>query len=118
MSRYAFFIAGDRVMHVANAGGAGFQYQAQWHVLPPQVQVGPQQHEHAETVIVVQDGMLEVMVNGAAGFVGAGSFVRIPAKTWFAYRNAGSDPARILYRTAPPEVVQDRFRVTIHLTAA
>lgn len=118
MSRHAFFIVGDQVVHVANAAGAGFQYQAQSHVLLPQVQIGPHMHELAETVLFVKEGTLEVMINGMAGYVGAGSFVRIPAKAWFAYRNAGDEPARLLCRTAPPCRVRDGCKVTVHLTAA
>jgi len=118
MSRHAFFIAGDRVVHVANPSGAGFQYHAQSHTLPPQVQIGPQQHDLAETVLVVKTGTLEVMINGAAGFVAAGSFVRIPAKTWFAYRNAGDEPARLLCRTAPAMPAGNGRRISIHIAAA
>jgi mannose-6-phosphate isomerase-like protein (cupin superfamily) len=118
MSRHAFFITGDRVVPVANAAGAGFQYQAQAHVLLPQVQIGPHRHEHSETVIVVSEGTLEVMVNGMASLVGAGSFVRIAPGTWFAYRNAGEGPARVLCRTAPQQARRHGLRVTIHLTAA
>ena len=118
MSRHAFFIAGDQVIHVANPCGAGFQYQAQSHVLLPQVQIGPHMHEHAETVIFVRDGTLEVMINGMAGFVTAGSFLRVPAKAWFVYRNAGDEPARLLCRTAPPSTMPEGRRITIHLTAA
>ena len=118
MSRHAFFIADDRVVHVANPSGAGFQYQAQSHLLPPQTQIGPHQHDLAETVLVVKEGTLEVMINGAAGYIAAGSFVRIPAKTWFAYRNAGDEPARLLCRTAPASAVRDGFRITVQIAAA
>lgn len=118
MSRHAFFIAGDRVVHVANPCGAGFQYQAQSHILLPQTQIGPQQHELAETVLVVKEGTLEVMINGAAGYVGAGSFVRIPPKTWFAYRSVGDGPARLLCRTAPAMPVAKGRRISIHIAAA
>jgi mannose-6-phosphate isomerase-like protein (cupin superfamily) len=118
MSRHAFFIAGDRVVHVANACGAGFQYQALAHTLPPQIQVGPHKHEAAETVLVVQQGMLELMVNGAAGYVGAGSFVRIPAKAWFAYRNVGDEAVRLLCRTAPAQPTRDACKITIQIAAA
>lgn len=118
MTRHAFFIAGDRVVHVANPADAGFQYQAQSHIVLPHVQSASQQHEFAETVIVVQEGMLEVMINGAAGFVGAGSFVRIPPRTWFAYRNIGDDPGRLLYRTAPSAPARDRYKITIQIAAA
>lgn len=118
MSRHAFFIAGDRVVHVANPCGAGFQYQAQSHTLLPQAQIGPHQHELAETVLVVKAGTLEVMINGAAGFVTAGSFVRIAAKTWFAYRSVGDDPARVLCRTAPAQPARDACKITIQIAAA
>lgn len=118
MSRHAFFVAGDRVVHVANPCGAGFQYQAQAHTLMPQEQVGPHQHELAETVLVVSDGMIEVMVNGAAGFVTAGSFIRIPPKAWFAYRGVGDEPARLLCRTAPAVALRDACKITIHIAAA
>lgn len=118
MSRHAFFIADDRVVHVANPSGAGFRYQAQAHLLLPQTQVGPHQHDLAETVLVVSEGTLEVMINGTAGYVTAGSFVRIPAKTWFAYRNAGDETARLLCRTSPPTPVGNGRRITIHIAAA
>lgn len=118
MSRHAFFIAGDRVVHVANPCGAGFQYQAQAHTLPPQVQIGPHQHEAAETVLVVKEGVLELMVNGAAGYVPAGSFVRIPAKAWFAYRSVGDEPAHLLCRTAPPQPIHGARKITIQIAAA
>lgn len=118
MSRHAFFIADSRVVHVANASGAGFQYQAQAHTLPPQTQVGPHQHELAETVLVVKDGTLEVMINGASGLVGAGSFVSIPAKAWYAYRNVGDAPARLLCRSAPPLPARGGRRINIRIAAA
>ena len=118
MSRHAFFIVGDRVVHVANPRGAGFQYQAQSHTLPPQAQIGPYQHEAAETVLVVKEGTLELMINGAAGYVTAGSFVRIPAKTWFSYRSVGDEPARVLCRTAPALPARDSCKITIQIAAA
>lgn len=118
MSRHAFFVAGDRVVHIANPSGAGFQYQAQAQVLLPEAQAPARQHETAETVIVVQRGILEVMINGATAMVGAGSFVRIPPKAWFAYRNAGQDAAQILSRTAPMPPVRESCRITIHIAAA
>ncbi|WP_423068006.1 cupin domain-containing protein [Devosia sp. CN2-171] len=118
MTKHAFFIADDRVIHVANPAGAGFQYRALPHVLPPSVQSGPFQHEGAETVIVVAGGIVEVMINGAAAMVGAGGFVRVPPNAVFAYRNAGDDVAHLLCRTAPANRARQSCKVTIHLTAA
>lgn len=118
MSRRAFFIAGDRIMHIANACGAGLSYQAQAHVVMPGALVGPHVQDRAETVIVVEQGMLEVMVNGMAGLVDSGNFVRVPAGTWYAYRNAGDNVARVLQRTAPMPPLREARRITIHMTAA
>ncbi len=118
MSRRAFFITGERIVHVANPSGAGLGYQAQSHVVMPGAQVGPHMQELAETVIVVEEGVLEVMVNGMAGLVTAGHFVRIPAKTWYAYRNDTDEAARVLQRTAPVQPVREACRVTLSIAAA
>jgi mannose-6-phosphate isomerase-like protein (cupin superfamily) len=118
MSRRAFFIADDRIIHIANPCGAGLSYQAQAHVVLPGAQVGPHTQERAETVLVVEEGVLEVMVNGMSGFVTAGNFIRIPAKTWYAYRNDSDDPARVLQRTAPMQQHREGCRVTFHIAAA
>jgi mannose-6-phosphate isomerase-like protein (cupin superfamily) len=118
MSRRAFFIAGDRIVHIANPCGAGLSYQAQAHVVAPGAQVGPHVQEQAETVIVVEAGVLQVMVNGMSGLVSGGHFVRVPAKTWFAYRNDTDEAALVLQRTAPMPPAREGCRVTIHMTAA
>ena len=118
MSRRAFFIAGDRILHIANPCGAGLNYQAQAHVVMPGAQVGPHTQEQAETVILVEEGILDVMVNGLSSMVGAGSFVRVPAKAWYAYRNDSDHTARVLCRTAPVQKTRDACRVTISIAAA
>lgn len=118
MSRRAFFIAGDRIIHIANPCGAGLSYHAQAHIVMPGAQVGPQTQDQAETVILVEEGNLEVMINGMAGMVGAGEFVRVPAKAWYAYRNDTDDAARVLCRTAPAQKARDACRVTIRIAAA
>lgn len=118
MSRRAFFIAGDRIIHIANPCGAGLAYHAQVHVVPPGAQVGPHTQEQAETVLLVEEGQLEVMVNGLTGFISAGNFIRVPAGTWYAYRNDTDNAARVLCRTAPVQKARDACRVTISIAAA
>ena len=118
MSRRAFFIAGDRVVHIANPCGAGTGYHGQSHVVQPGAQVGPYMHEQAETIILVEEGVLEVMINGMTGWVRAGDFVRIPASTWHAYRNDTDNLTRILCRTAPVQRPRESCRITIHIAAA
>jgi len=118
MSRRAFFITNDRIIHIANPCGAGLSYQAQAHVVMPGAQVGPHMQENAETVLVVEDGMLEVMINGMSGLVTAGNFIRIPAKTWYAYRNDSDEAARVLQRTAPVQQHREGCTITIQMSAA
>lgn len=118
MSRRAFFIAGDRIIHIANPRGAGLGYQAQALVVLPGAQVGPHSQDLAETVLLVEDGVLEVMVNGMAGLVTAGNFIRIPAKSWYAYRNDSSDAVRVLRRTAPVQKQREGCTITIQIAAA
>lgn len=118
MTKHAFFIVDDKVLHIANPDGAGFQYRAQAHCLPPRNQAGPFQHDGAETVLVVCEGIFEVMINGATAFVGADSFIRIPAHATFGYRNVGDGMGRLLCRTAPANAARASCRITIHLTAA
>lgn len=118
MSRRAFFIAGDRIVHIANPCGAGLAYHAQAHLVMPGAQVGPQVQEQAETVVLVEEGVIEVMINGMSGRVTAGNFIRIPAKAWYAYRNDTDNAARVLCRTAPVQRSREGVRITIQIAAA
>jgi len=118
MSRRAFFLADDRIIHIANPCGAGLSYHAQAHVVMPGATVGPHMQEQAETVILVEEGVLEVMINGMSGLVTAGSFIRVPAKAWYAYRNDTDDAVHVLCRTAPAQRARDACRITIQIAAA
>lgn len=118
MSEHAFFAAGDRILHIANAGGAGPQYRAAARVLPPGVASPTRCEDSAETTIVVISGAVELMVNGATGHLGAGEFARVPPRVAFAYRNAGQLPAELLVRTAPAATPRPTSRVTIDIAAA
>jgi mannose-6-phosphate isomerase-like protein (cupin superfamily) len=118
MSRRAFFIAGDRIIHIANPAGAGLAYHAQAHVVLPGAQVGPHVQEQAETVLLVEDGVLEVMINGMSAAVTAGNYVRVPARSWFAYRNESDRPARMLCRTAPVQRPRESCTIRIQIAAA
>lgn len=118
MSRHAFFIAGEQVLHIANPCGAGIGYHGQPHVVQPGAQVGPHMLEQAETIILVEAGVLEVMINGMTGWVKGGDFIRIPAGAWYAYRNDTENPTRILCRTAPVQRPRERCRITIEIAAA
>lgn len=111
----SFFLAGDRVIFVANADGADLRYRAHAHTVPPQVQVPARVNVRSETIFVVENGTLEFMVAGAVGHIAAGGFVRIPAGIPFGYRNVGDEPAHILSRCMAPQ--KPLRRVTIEVAA-
>lgn len=118
MSSKAFFISDDRIFSVANVSGAGTQYRALPVVLGPGATVGARRLASAETTIVVETGIIEIMVNGAVSFIAAGSFARIPQGLWFAYANAGNGPAHLLVRTSPPPARKDSCRIRLRIAAA
>jgi mannose-6-phosphate isomerase-like protein (cupin superfamily) len=101
MAKRAFVIAGDRAATVAN-DVADFHYRAAAHILPVGVQVAARVNPLAETQLLVEDGLVEIMVGGASAPVPSGDFVRVPPGVAFAYRNAGDGPATILMRTTSP----------------
>lgn len=118
MSDHAFFFDGDRLVHIANASGAGPQYRAGRRLLLPGMAIATHVEVAAATSIVVTAGIVEMMVGGASGHLGPGEFARIPPGTPFAYRNAGDDAAELLVRTAPLGTPRPTTRVTIEIAAA
>jgi mannose-6-phosphate isomerase-like protein (cupin superfamily) len=112
----SFFIAGDRVVFLANGDAADLRYRAHTHSVPPHVQVPARVNERSETVFVVEHGTLEFMIGGAVGHVITGGFVRVPPGVAFGYRNIGDEPAQILSRCMAPAQKSVR-RVTIEIAA-
>ena len=116
MGNRAFLIAGDHATFIAN-DDSDFRYRATAHYVPVGVQVPVRSHDHAETQFVVEDGVVEFMIGGAAGMVLAGDFVRVPAGVPYAYRNAGDSTARLLVRSVNPAAGRRASRVTAEFAA-
>ena len=95
----AHFVTQNRALPVANDNGP---VPANVHHLPPMVQVGVRRNSLSAMVLFVEEGIVEFMIGGAAGFVTASGFVRIPADTPYAYRNAGDETARLVSRAVGP----------------
>ena len=93
MSRTAYFVSHNRALRVANDNGS---VPANVHHLPPQMQAGIRRNRLSEMILFVEEGIVEFMIGGAAGFVTASGFVRIPADTPYSFRNAGDETARIV----------------------
>ena len=116
MGKTSFVIAGDRAAIVANDVN-DFRYRAAVHYLAVGEQVPVRCHDRAETQFMIEDGMVEFMVGGAAGIVMAGDFVRVPPGVCYAYRNFGDEAARILVRTSSPQTVRRALRIGFEFAA-
>lgn len=118
MSRHAFFTYDDQIYHIANPCGAGLNYQARERVLTPGELTSPGQHPTSETVIVVTEGQVDLMVNGASATIGTGQFARIRPGHWFAMRNGDYRLARVLVRIAPQPAGTPSRRMLVEIAAA
>lgn len=98
MTQSTYFVSRDRAVRVANDNGP---IPLNVHHLPPMMQAGIRRNGVSEMVLFVEEGIVEFMIGGAAGVVSQGGFVRIPAETHYAFRNAGDETARIISRTGP-----------------
>ncbi len=76
---------------------------ALWETTTPPGNPGPPPHIHhnEDEVFYLLEGELELMVEGRASVVGAGTFVNIPQGTLHTFRNAGTTTARFLGMVAP-----------------
>lgn len=111
----SFLINGDKIVFIANADGADLRYRSHAHTLPPGVQVPARSNDKSQLIFVIERGMVEFMVGGAVGFVGAGEVVRVAPGVTFAYRNAGDEDAVILSRCDKP--ARPVRRVTVEIAA-
>jgi mannose-6-phosphate isomerase-like protein (cupin superfamily) len=112
----AFIIAGDQAAVIANDIDDA-RYRAAVHYVPVGVQVPVRCHGDAETQFMLDDGMLEFMVGGAATYVTAPETMRVPAGVPYAYRNVGDHTARLLVRASRPEPTYRMIRAYIEYAA-
>lgn len=96
MTTSAYFISRNRAIRVANDNGP---VPFNVHHLPAMAQVGARRNGLSEMILFVEEGIVEFMIGGASGIVASGGFVRVPADTPFAYRNAGDETAKLVSRT-------------------
>lgn len=114
----AFFIADDKVMFLANPGGAAMTYHAQLQWLAAGAQSEIRCLEAADTLIVAQEGDLDLMINGLVTTLPAGQFANIVAGTWHAWRNAGSRPCSFLVRTVASRPMARACQIRMTIAAA
>lgn len=100
MSKHAFFVTGTKAVFVANDAGGRRRFEAEEQTVPARMQMPPRTNAE-ETVYFVAEGVFEFMVAGAAGYVTAGHFVRVPANQPHSYRNADNRHSKLLSHTIP-----------------
>jgi len=99
--QHAFLIAGDAAARIAN-DVCDFRYRARQRTVPPGTRQPATANLTLETQILVDCGIIEIMVGGAATLIHAGSFVRVAPGAVFAWHNAGPDTASLLIHTVTP----------------
>ena len=118
MTISALFVGGKQVLPAANDVPADSPYRARPHVIMPGGQTPFMRNKEAETLLFVEQGVVEVMINGGVHLVGRGESARITRGLIYAYRNAGSANAR-LYSAAidPAEPNASALNVTVEIAA-
>lgn len=116
MSDWAFVITGDRAAAIANDTHDS-RYRAAAHYVPVGVQIPVRSHGDVETQFMLEDGTLEFMIGGAATYLTAPNFVRVPAGVPYAYRNVGDHTARLLVRALKPEPTYKMIRAFVEYAA-
>ena len=96
------WVLGDLYEFKATGEDTGGRF-ALWKTTTPPGNPGPPPHIHhnEDEVFYLLEGEWELMVEGRASVVGAGTFVNIPRGTLHTFRNAGTTPARFLGLAVP-----------------
>ncbi len=97
---------------------AGLSYQGHATCVAPGAQSEPVMHLTAETLIVIEDGTLEMMINGAEMSLAGGQVARVAPGQFFAWRNNDRRTAHFLVKTAAPAQHCTACRVTFSIAAA
>lgn len=100
----ALFVAGGLVLPAANDVPANSPYRASVRILGPGEQTPVMREEHAQVLLYVERGSIELMVGGASFPLGKTQTARITRGSVFAYRNTGKTDARVSTAIVPPEV--------------
>ena len=119
MTIRALFAAGTRVFPAANDVPAQSPYRAHPRVLQPGGQTPFMEHKTAETLLFVEQGVIEIMVGGAVFNLAKGQSARVAPGAVFAWRNVGDNDCRVFTATAEPtEHGAGAMTVTVEIAAA
>ncbi len=97
-----YWVLGQRIDFLATGEATAGRYSL-FHVFIPAGPPGPLPHRHrdAEEFFYGLEGRVEVLVEAAWRPLGVGEFVHVPPGTLHTFRNASSEPARMLSGFVP-----------------
>jgi|EndMetStandDraft_9_1072997.scaffolds.fasta_scaffold80737_2 mannose-6-phosphate isomerase-like protein (cupin superfamily) len=114
MTNTLFLQPEDVATPVANDVPAG-ALRANVHHVPAVSAIVASRNGTAEMMLFVEEGMIELAINGIDGYLSQGEFARIAPGVHYAFRNKNKTPARVL---SVPVVRTERTLRVVHNDAA
>lgn len=103
-----YYLFGVLVRFLQRSRETGGAYCLAEALVAPGAGAPPNRHPGDDEAFYVLDGRFEFMIDGAVIAATAGSFVKVPTGAPHAFRNVGTEPARLLVLNTPG-VVHDGF---------
>ena len=95
MTTTQFLAQTDLAVPVANDVAAG-ALRASVHHIPAVSAIVASRNGNTETMIFVEEGIIELSINGMEGYLSQGEFARVAPGAHFAFRNKNEAAARVL----------------------
>jgi mannose-6-phosphate isomerase-like protein (cupin superfamily) len=100
-SNESFWVVGDSVKFIATGEETSGQYDLFDAYVPPNVGTTPHIHLKQDEGFYIVDGEVEFQLDDETITATAGTFVNVPKGHIHAYRNLGTEPARMLVQGIP-----------------
>lgn len=110
----SFWVVGDSVKFIATGEETGGQYDLFDAYVPPNVGTSPHIHLKQDEGFYILDGQVEFQLDDKTLTATPGTFVNVPKGHIHAYRNLGTEPARMLVQGVPSgldKLIEDTSRI-------
>ena len=112
-SSKSFWVVGDAVKFIATGADTNYQYDLFDAYVPTNVGTLPHIHLKQDEGFYILDGEVEFQLDNNTLTATAGTFVNVPKGHIHAYRNLGTEPARMLVQGVPSgldKLIEDTSR--------
>lgn len=109
----SFWVVGDSVKFIATGEDTGGQYDLFDAYVPPNVGTTPHIHLKQDEGFYILDGQVEFQLDDTTFTATPGTFVNVPKGHIHAYRNLGTEPARMMVQGVPSgldKLIEDTSR--------